>query len=79
MIRTTITPVSSEVLFSLPKEYIGKKVEVLLYVLEELEALPSNLITKKKPSDYAGTLSHKAANELIKHVEQSRNEWERDI
>ncbi len=79
MIRTSITPVTTDLYLLIPKEYIGKKVEVLLYTLEEAEAAPFELNIKKKPSSYAGTLSHKAANEMIKNIEKSRNEWERDI
>lgn len=32
-----------------------------------------------KPSDYAGCISQQTAKELLQYVEQSRNEWERDI
>lgn len=37
MIHTTVTPVNSKVSLEIPQEYIGKKVEVLLYTLEEAE------------------------------------------
>ncbi|MGA0559151.1 hypothetical protein ACO2Q8_21010 [Larkinella sp. VNQ87] len=32
---------------------------------------------KQKPSDFAGTLPHDVAEAMQKHVEESRNEWER--
>ena len=32
-----------------------------------------------KPSDYAGCISKETAKELLQHIEQSRDEWERDI
>lgn len=35
--------------------------------------------TKRKPSDYAGSLSKEKAENLLKHVLKSRDEWERDI
>jgi len=78
MIRTTITPVTTKVYLSIPKEYLGKKVEVLLYTIEESEPGTSVVTAGKKPSDYAGTLSPEAANKLLSHIEQSRNEWEKD-
>jgi hypothetical protein len=79
MIHTTVTPINTEVNLTIPKEYIGKKVEVLLYTLEEAE--PNHVVatTKKKPSDYAGSLSSKSAKQFLKYIEQSRNEWERNI
>jgi hypothetical protein len=36
-------------------------------------------IRKYTMGAFAGTLSSKEADELLKYVEQSRNEWERDI
>jgi len=79
MLHTTVTPVNTKVSLTIPEEYIGKKVEVLLYTLEEAETKHPASTTKKKPSDYAGSLSPKAAELFLKHIEQSRNEWERDI
>jgi hypothetical protein len=55
-------------------------------ILIEIEAiLRRNGETKKingkkdKPSDYAGCISEGTAKELLQQIEQSRNEWERDI
>jgi hypothetical protein len=79
MIRTTLTPATTKVFLTIPNDYIGKKVEVLLYILEEVEAVPSDVTTKKKPSDYAGSLSPEAANKILSYIEKSRNEWERGI
>jgi len=51
MIRTTIIPVTTKVYLSIPKDYIGKKVEVLLYALEELSTRDSakKKQTKERP------------------------------
>lgn len=35
--------------------------------------------SKRKPSEFAGTLSKEEAEKFIKYVEQSRNEWERNF
>ena len=56
--------------------------ECLLKAKAILEVLGNSTITemvKKRPSDYRGTLSKEEAEAFIKYVEQSRNEWERDI
>lgn len=34
---------------------------------------------KKKPSEYAGCITQETAKEVLQKIEQSRNEWERDI
>ncbi len=36
-------------------------------------------IVKRTPSDYAGCISEETAKALLQHIEESRNEWERDI
>jgi len=45
--------------------------------LQEL-AKPKSL-PKRKPSDYAGTLDKETARQMLKDIEQSRNEWDRSI
>ena len=39
------------------------------------DMLPTEPIEKKKLSQYAGTISHETAKAMLKHVEESRNEW----
>ena len=79
MVRTSITPDQTDVHISVPKSYIGRKLEVLLYPVDELISGSDEKPLKKKPSDYFGTMSDEEAEMLRKHVEQSRNEWERNI
>lgn len=45
---------------------------------DELETVERANI-KKKPSDYAGSISVEKAAEMLKQIEQSRNEWEKDF
>jgi hypothetical protein len=35
--------------------------------------------SKKKPSDFRGSITKEMAQELNQYVEQSRREWDRDI
>lgn len=80
MLRTTITPNNTNINIIIPPNYVGKEIEVLLYSVEELNENKNVLETKRrKPSDYAGAISKETAEELLKHVDQSRKEWERDI
>jgi hypothetical protein len=73
MLRTTITPVTTQVQISIPKKYVGKKVEILLFAVDEpAEEEPVKKMQWKK---YKGILSAKRAKEMQQYVQQSRNEW----
>lgn len=71
MVRTIITPTKSDVLLSIPKEYIGKPIEVTVISLEESEQKPS----KKTMGDFWGIISDETAKLLHEEVEQNRREW----
>jgi len=58
----------------LEDEVLLAKVELLL----EDRDIEKNS-QKTKPSDYAGCISKDTARQLLQQLEQSRNEWERDI
>jgi len=80
MLRTVITPDNSNIHLLIPNNYIGRKLEVLLYAIDELkEEQPLVIAKKRKPSDYAGCISKETAEAMLKNIEQSRNEWERNI
>lgn len=79
MVRTSITPEQTDIHLSVPEIYVGRKLEVLVYPVDELTDELEPKKNKKKPSDYIGTMSNQEAEELRKHVEQSRNEWERNF
>jgi len=57
-------------------------------VLIELEAVlkknrerekDTNNVIVRKPSDFAGSISQETARIMLADIEESRNEWERDI
>jgi len=73
MVRTIMTPTNADVHISIPKEYIGKPIEITYLALEELAQKP---VSKKTMADFWGILSDETAEDMHKHVEQSRNEWE---
>lgn len=76
MTRTTITPSSSNIVLAVPEEYIGKKIEVLMFDVEEVILQTSASGNKLKPSQLRGFLSKETAQSLQEHVQQSRNEWD---
>ena len=76
MTRTSITPLQTDILLSIPQKYVGKKIEVLLYAVDEIvEELPM----KTTMADFWGKLSDESAKKLHHNVNVMRNEWERDI
>lgn len=49
-------------------------------ILEQLGVLiEKKTLSSKKPSDYIGAISKKTAKELLQSVNESRQQWERDI
>lgn len=76
MLRTSITPEQRDILLSVPQEYVGKKIEVLMYAIEEIvEELPR----KVTMADFWGKLSDESAQKIHANVKQMRSEWEQDI
>ena len=71
MIRTSITPQPADILISGPPAYIGKKLEVLLYAVEEITeevAKPATMV------QFWGSISSKTAQDLLQRTEVSRAE-----
>ena len=70
MLKTLITPQESTYALPIPAYYIGKRVEVLLYLVDEL--VENKEPNKKKPSDFFGSLSISEGEEFQKYVSDSR-------
>ena len=77
MIRTVITPQNTDIHISIPENYVGRKMEVLLYATDEV------VEEKTKSSDtlaqFWNVLSEETGEDLHKSATKSRNEWDRDI
>ncbi len=75
MIRTIITPQQQNITILVPKNYIGKQIEVLLYAVDELmeeekTAKPNNA------AKYKGILSNEEGEKFNKYLNQARSEWD---
>jgi hypothetical protein len=77
MIKTILTPQNNNVYLSIPNNYIGKEIEILLYAREELTINKPK--EKKKFSDFNGILSEDDYKSLKSNSEQAREQWNRDI
>ena len=77
MIRTIITPENTDIHLSIPDNYVGRKVEVLMYAMDE----PMEMEQKKTSTmaQFWGIISKKTAEDILIHATQSRDEWDRDI
>jgi hypothetical protein len=74
MVRTILTPENTHIELDIPAEYVGKQIEVTFLSLEELNQKPG-----KTMAEFWGILSKETGEQLQRHVEESRNEWERNI
>ncbi len=77
MIKTTLTLKNNKLNLTVPKTYVGKELEILVYSKDELieEKDPS----KKKLADFTRILDEKSYNDLKAHIEKAREEWNRNI
>jgi len=75
MVRTIVTPDNTHIELDIPVDYIGKRVEITFFLLDEID----NNSSKKTMSDFWGILSDKTADELHNQINKSRTEWERNI
>ena len=76
MVRTIITPDNVNVKLSIPPDYVGRRIEVMYYPVDEL--VEENPSAAKNMSSFRGVLSEAEGNELQEYVKKSRAEWDRD-
>jgi hypothetical protein len=75
MIKTIAIPQNNSYNLAIPNKYIGKKIEILFYSLDEV--MEEKVISPKKTmADLWGKLSEETGNELNKQVEEGRKGWE---
>ncbi len=66
MLRKFITPENANINLSIPQDYVGKRLEVLLYAVDEInDNVPLTPITKRKPSEFAGCISKESALAML--------------
>ena len=76
MIRTTITPQQADISISIPPQYIGKKLEVLLYAVDEIT---EEEVNPGVMAQFWGVLSDESAQALQAQTTKDRAEWDRNI
>ena len=73
MVKTIIVPKTKDIVLAIPSNFIGKKVEVLLYRLDEVEEKPAETGHKFRG---ALKLSREQYKDIHNHLKTIRDEWE---
>lgn len=76
IIRTVVTPTNNTLHLSIPNNYVGKEIEVLLYAKDDLLEEKGE---KANASRYKGLLTGEEADKFQAYLKQARNQWDRDI
>ncbi|MCU0469881.1 MAG: hypothetical protein MUF58_14900 [Arcicella sp.] len=74
MIKTIVVPQNDSYNLAIPKNYIGKKIEILFYALDEIVEEKSTISGKKLSEKYRGVLSKEQGRSLKKHITKMRDE-----
>jgi hypothetical protein len=75
MNKTIAIPQNNSYNLAIPNKYIGKKIEILFYSLDEV--IEEKVVSPKKTmADLWGKLSEETGNELNKQVDEGRKGWE---
>lgn len=77
MIKTVVIPENNDLHLTVPNNYIGKEIEVLLYSKEEV--LEGKNGSKKDAARFKGFLTNAEAEKFHVYLNQARSEWDRDI
>ena len=77
MIRTIVIPQNNRLQVSIPPNYIGKELEVFIYAKEELEE--PKVQKKTAASRFKGLLTANEADQYHHYIDQTREQWQRDI
>jgi len=74
MIKTVAIPQKNSYNLAIPNDYIGKKIEILIYALDELTE-ENNSPKKMRLSDkYRGSITKEQGRELNEHIKEMLSE-----
>jgi len=81
MVRTIVIPENNQLSFSIPNNYVGKKIEVMYYAVDEIEAgvEVTPQVMANNAARFKGLLTSEEADKYHAYLKQARSEWDRDI
>ena len=78
MVRTIVTPENNLLSLSIPNSYVGKKIEVLYYAVDEVEE-EAKPVKANNAARFKGLLTNEEADKYDAHLKQARTEWDREL
>jgi type 1 glutamine amidotransferase len=78
MIRTVITPNTQTIHFNIPKNYVGKKIEVIAFAIDEAQQ-QQDILPVNTMAQFWGTISNETTKDLHEQIKIGRNEWDKNI
>lgn len=75
MVKTVTIPQNDSYNLAIPNHYIGKKIEILFYAIDELTEQKGSPEKIKLSDKYKGIISKEQGQNLNEHIKQMRNEW----
>ncbi|GHV68887.1 hypothetical protein FACS1894199_16820 [Bacteroidia bacterium] len=78
MLQTTLTPQSAVLSIPIPDNFVGKKVEVWLYLPDE-SSVPIADAETRNVQRFKGLLTAQEADKFQSYLQKTRQEWNRDI
>ena len=80
MVRTIIEPQNNTISLLIPNDYVGKKLEVMIYADDEIWRLSAGVKSSRpKISSFKGILTNDEAEKYHQYLQKSRQEWDRNI
>jgi hypothetical protein len=73
-----MTPQDNAINLSIPVDYVGKKIEILLYMSEEVKEEPAEL-PRRNVACFKGLLTTDEADKYNQYLQNVRQEWDRNI
>ena len=77
MLCSLLTPESNSLQIAIPDDYIGKKVEVLVFKYDDVAE--TKKASQNVMAQFWAVVSKHTTKEMHQHVVKSRNEWKRDL
>ena len=77
MVKAIVTPHNNTVVISVPNNYIGRELEVLLYAKDEVA--DDNVKKDFNAAKFKGLFTKEEGEKYHQYLKQARNEWDRSI
>lgn len=79
MVRTFVTPTQQYISIAVPQDYVGRKIEVLLYAVDEPVGEERTAAPNNNAAQFKGIFSREEGKKINEYQKQAREEWDRDI